>query len=107
MSSHRMKSQNYKMQTFSFLVIARNSHEGTANVRNSVTRKWTRLTVPTLKRTGHVICDGCTESGQLQRTIRTKAEGKTAFKDLRKRKWGDALPPAEFYQSLLDEPIPA
>eukprot|EP01134_Creolimax_fragrantissima_P005844 CFRG5844T1 len=103
MRSSKMNSNNFKLQTFNFLIVARKSHEGTSTVRKSVTRYWTRLTAPTMKRTGHVICDGCTSDATLKRTIRSRSQGTQGFKDTRKRKWGDLLPPLDFYD-IADTP---
>jgi len=44
-----------------------------------------------LKRSGHVIMDACTPSGQLQRTIISKSDGRLLYKEARKTSWGDGF----------------
>ncbi|KAJ7597360.1 mitochondrial small ribosomal subunit Rsm22-domain-containing protein [Mycena floridula] len=53
---------------------------------------WPRLVFPPLKRSGHVILDGCTNEGKLMRMTVPKSQGKQPFYDARKASWGDIFP---------------
>lgn len=70
---------------------------------------WPRLVFPPLKRSGHIILDGCTaegerlchiisnahielDSGQIMRMTIPKSQGKQPFYDARKSEWGDLFP---------------
>lgn len=85
---------------------------------------WPRLVFPPLKRSGHIILDGCTQegmtfersvklplseydmdfSGRIMRMTIPKSQGKQPFYDARKSSWGDLFPhepknpPQECYQ---------
>ncbi|KAH9897940.1 mitochondrial small ribosomal subunit Rsm22-domain-containing protein [Cubamyces lactineus] len=53
---------------------------------------WPRLVFPPLKRSGHIILDGCTAEGQIMRMTIPKSQGKQPFYDARKSEWGDLFP---------------
>ncbi|KAI0652334.1 mitochondrial small ribosomal subunit Rsm22-domain-containing protein [Trametes meyenii] len=53
---------------------------------------WPRLVFPPLKRSGHIILDGCTAQGQIMRMTIPKSQGKQPFYDARKSDWGDIFP---------------
>ncbi|KAI0778648.1 mitochondrial small ribosomal subunit Rsm22-domain-containing protein [Trametes elegans] len=53
---------------------------------------WPRLVFPPLKRSGHIILDGCTAEGQIMRMTIPKSQGKQPFYDARKSDWGDIFP---------------
>ncbi|EIW64053.1 mitochondrial 37S ribosomal protein RSM22 [Trametes versicolor FP-101664 SS1] len=53
---------------------------------------WPRLVFPPLKRSGHIIIDGCTAEGQIMRMTIPKSQGKQPFYDARKSEWGDLFP---------------
>ncbi|KAF8640974.1 hypothetical protein AX17_000620 [Amanita inopinata Kibby_2008] len=53
---------------------------------------WPRLVFPPLKRSGHVILDGCTAEGKIMRMIIPRSQGKQPFYDARKSNWGDIFP---------------
>lgn len=53
---------------------------------------WPRLVFPPLKRSGHIILDGCTAEGKIMRMIIPKSQGKQPFYDARKSSWGDIFP---------------
>ncbi|KAH9943984.1 mitochondrial small ribosomal subunit Rsm22-domain-containing protein [Epithele typhae] len=53
---------------------------------------WPRLVFPPLKRSGHIIIDGCTVEGQIMRMTIPKSQGKQPFYDARKSSWGDIFP---------------
>ncbi|KAI0639869.1 mitochondrial small ribosomal subunit Rsm22-domain-containing protein [Trametes polyzona] len=53
---------------------------------------WPRLVFPPLKRSGHIILDGCTAEGQIMRMTIPKSQGKQPFYDARKSEWGDIFP---------------
>ena len=75
---------------------------------------WPRLVFPPLKRSGHIILDGCTEDGmtfqcltnsllteyanylpgKIMRMTIPKSQGKQPFYDARKSSWGDLFPHA-------------
>jgi ribosomal protein RSM22 (predicted rRNA methylase) len=48
-----------------------------------------RLILPPLKRKGHIVLDLCTPSGTFERWLVTRRNGKQAYRDARKAKWGD------------------
>jgi ribosomal protein RSM22 (predicted rRNA methylase) len=69
---------------------------------------WSRLIFPPLKRSGHVILDGCTAggtkwqyiylhtvhalTGKIMRMIIPRSQGKQPYYDARKSVWGDIFP---------------
>ncbi|KAJ7508658.1 Rsm22-domain-containing protein [Mycena galericulata] len=55
---------------------------------------WPRLIFPPLKKSGHVILDGCTPDGKIMRMTVPKSQGKQPFYDARKSGWGDIFPHA-------------
>ncbi|KAJ6520269.1 Rsm22-domain-containing protein [Mycena sanguinolenta] len=55
---------------------------------------WPRLVFPPLKRSGHIILDGCTPEGKIMRMTVPKSQGKQPFYDARKSSWGDIFPHA-------------
>ncbi|KAJ7687437.1 mitochondrial small ribosomal subunit Rsm22-domain-containing protein [Mycena rosella] len=55
---------------------------------------WPRLIFPPLKKSGHVILDGCTPEGKIMRMTIPRSQGKQPFYDARKSDWGDIFPHA-------------
>ncbi|KAG6813991.1 hypothetical protein H0H92_004484 [Tricholoma furcatifolium] len=55
---------------------------------------WPRLVFPPLKKSGHIILDGCTAEGKIMRLTIPKSQGKQPFYDARKSSWGDSFPHA-------------
>ncbi|KAF9970544.1 37S ribosomal protein S22 [Actinomortierella ambigua] len=53
---------------------------------------WARLVVPPLKKDRHVVMDYCAKSGQLERMVIPKSQGKVIYRDARKAMWGDLFP---------------
>ncbi|KAJ7922850.1 mitochondrial small ribosomal subunit Rsm22-domain-containing protein [Mycena leptocephala] len=53
---------------------------------------WPRLIFPPLKKSGHIILDGCTPEGKIMRMTVPKSQGKQPFYDARKSGWGDIFP---------------
>ncbi|KZT72933.1 Rsm22-domain-containing protein [Daedalea quercina L-15889] len=53
---------------------------------------WPRLVFPPLKKSGHIILDGCTAEGKIMRMTIPKSQGKQPFYDARKSSWGDIFP---------------
>ncbi|TFY68588.1 hypothetical protein EVJ58_g906 [Rhodofomes roseus] len=53
---------------------------------------WPRLVFSPLKKSGHVILDGCTAEGKIMRMTIPKSQGKQPFYDARKSNWGDLFP---------------
>lgn len=53
---------------------------------------WPRLIQPPLKKNGHVVMDICSTSGEIQRMVIPKSQGKVAYRDARKAMWGDLFP---------------
>ncbi|CAO3685991.1 unnamed protein product [Umbelopsis ramanniana] len=53
---------------------------------------WPRLVTPPLKKNKHVVMDVCTSSGEIQRMIIPKSQGKIPYRDARKSTWGDLFP---------------
>jgi len=54
--------------------------------------QWPRLVFPPLKKSGHIILDGCTAEGKIMRMTIPKSQGKQPFYDARKSNWGDIFP---------------
>lgn len=77
---------NEEFSSYSYVVIKRGSRPA------STANEWPRLVVPPLKRGGHVILDGCTPSGNIERWTVAKSHGKQKYYDARKSKWGDSFP---------------
>lgn len=55
---------------------------------------WPRLLAPPMKRSGHIVMDACSVSGEVERFIIPKSQGRQAYHDARKAHWGDAFPHA-------------
>ncbi|KAJ7109767.1 mitochondrial small ribosomal subunit Rsm22-domain-containing protein [Mycena epipterygia] len=55
---------------------------------------WPRLVFPPLKKSGHIILDGCTPEGKIMRMTVPRSQGKQPFYDARKSGWGDIFPHA-------------
>ncbi|KAJ7103114.1 mitochondrial small ribosomal subunit Rsm22-domain-containing protein [Mycena belliarum] len=53
---------------------------------------WPRLIFPPLKKSGHIILDGCTPEGKIMRMTIPRSQGKQPFYDARKSSWGDIFP---------------
>lgn len=53
---------------------------------------WPRLVFPPLKRSGHIILDGCTSEGKVMRMTIPRSQGKQPYYDARKSGWGDIFP---------------
>lgn len=53
---------------------------------------WPRLVAPPMKRSGHVVMDVCSPSGQLERRRYPKSGGKQTYYDARRTAWGDIFP---------------
>ncbi|KAJ7665334.1 Rsm22-domain-containing protein [Mycena polygramma] len=53
---------------------------------------WPRLVFPPLKKSGHIILDGCTPEAKIMRMTVPKSQGKQPFYDARKSSWGDIFP---------------
>ena len=53
---------------------------------------WPRIVTPPLKKNKHVVMDVCTSSGEIQRMIIPKSQGKIPYRDARKSTWGDLFP---------------
>ena len=90
---------NHEDIKYSFVILRRGKRPDTSlsqtisesEIRNEAF-SWSRINAPPLKRTGHVILDTCSESGQLERVTVSKSMGNVAFKSARKSKWGDLWP---------------
>lgn len=53
---------------------------------------WPRLVAAPMKRSGHVVMDMCSPSGQLERRRYSKAAGRQVYYDARRAAWGDLVP---------------
>ncbi|GAB5586034.1 37S ribosomal protein S22 [Umbelopsis nana] len=53
---------------------------------------WPRIITPPLKKNKHVVMDVCAPSGEIQRMIIPKSQGKIPYRDARKSAWGDLFP---------------
>lgn len=45
-----------------------------------------------MKKSGHIIIDGCTHEGSIMRMIYPRSQGKQIYYDARKSTWGDVFP---------------
>ncbi|KAI0756542.1 mitochondrial small ribosomal subunit Rsm22-domain-containing protein [Daedaleopsis nitida] len=72
-------------------VVALTPAETAATLRQEA-YSWPRLVFPPLKRSGHMILDGCTAEGQIMRLTIPRSQGKQPFYDARKSSWGDIFP---------------
>ncbi|KAJ3571566.1 hypothetical protein NP233_g3678 [Leucocoprinus birnbaumii] len=54
--------------------------------------QWPRLVFPPLKKSGHIIIDGCTAEAKIMRMTIPKSQGKQPYYDARKSTWGDIFP---------------
>ncbi|GAA6005050.1 hypothetical protein JCM10207_008492 [Rhodosporidiobolus poonsookiae] len=66
--------------------------EGPIDVAEELARP--RIIAPPMKRSGHIIFDVCSPSGDIERHTIPKSQGKQAYYDARKAAWGDAFPHA-------------
>ncbi|GAA6046363.1 hypothetical protein JCM3770_004883 [Rhodotorula araucariae] len=55
---------------------------------------WPRLIAAPKKRTGHIIMEVCTATGEIERHTIPKSQGRQAYYDARKAAWGDTFPHA-------------
>ncbi|CAB5374075.1 unnamed protein product [Rhizophagus irregularis] len=53
---------------------------------------WSRLVMPPMKRSAHVVLDYCSKTGYIERGIIPKSQGKVPYRDARKSIWGDLFP---------------
>ncbi|BGP15039.1 37S ribosomal protein S22 [Rhodosporidiobolus nylandii] len=53
-----------------------------------------RIVAPPMKRSGHVILEVCSPTGDIERHTIPKSQGRQAYYDARKAAWGDAFPHA-------------
>jgi len=90
-------TKGFEDQKFSYLVIRRGERPGLfmdAEERASLlieeqSFSWPRLIRRPLKRGGHIINDICDVDGTFKRIIVPKSQGKEAYTEARKAKWGD------------------
>lgn len=76
----------HKMQ-FSYVIFKKGSRN------DDKTINWPRLVRPTQVRTRHTRCKVCTNRGQLEEIVFTKAKHSTyTYRCARKSDWGDRLP---------------
>ncbi|KAI0081133.1 Rsm22-domain-containing protein [Panus rudis PR-1116 ss-1] len=68
------------------------SAEDVSSILRAEAYNWPRLVFPPLKRSGHIILDGCTQEGKIMRMTIPKSQGKQPFYDARKSSWGDIFP---------------
>ncbi|GAA5962510.1 hypothetical protein JCM3765_003711 [Sporobolomyces pararoseus] len=60
----------------------------------TTTMEWPRMIAPPLKRSGHVILEVCSASGEIERHTIPKSQGRQEYYDARKSAWGDLFPHA-------------
>ncbi|MBA4118252.1 MAG: methyltransferase type 11 [Candidatus Puniceispirillum sp.] len=76
-------SQSYELEKYSYLIVMREALDA---------QKDARLVRAPLKRSGHVVCDVCTNAGTLARWTYTKKD-KEAYHAARKKEWGETITP--------------
>ncbi|KAG0169562.1 37S ribosomal protein S22 [Apophysomyces sp. BC1034] len=94
--SFLMKTKHSKLNLedskYSYVVLRRGRRpEETDSIQNQA-YSWPRLVSPPLKNKGHVVMDVCAQSGEIQRMIIPKSQGKIPYRDARKVMWGDLFP---------------
>ncbi|OLY82671.1 Rsm22-cox11 tandem protein 1, mitochondrial [Smittium mucronatum] len=67
------------------------SDEGLSN-NTTESYSWPRVLLPAMKRSGHVVVDVCSESGETERKVYTKSMSNQSYRDARKVQWGDLFP---------------
>jgi ribosomal protein RSM22 (predicted rRNA methylase) len=94
--SFLMKTKHSKFNTedskYSYVVIRRGPRPPLGTSLESQAYHWPRLIQPPLKKSGHVVMDVCSTSGEIQRMVTPKSQGKIAYRDARKAMWGDLFP---------------
>ncbi|KAJ3015958.1 Methyltransferase-like protein 17, mitochondrial [Thoreauomyces humboldtii] len=92
-------AKNHQDIKFSYVVLRRgpaplpSPEEASAASLISQAHTWPRLIAPPMKRDKHVVMDYCGPSGNLERTIISKAKsGKAQYSEARKSAWGDLWP---------------
>ncbi|XP_006454221.1 hypothetical protein AGABI2DRAFT_182202 [Agaricus bisporus var. bisporus H97] len=90
-NSHSGEAENTTLTTQSLPEAGNNAEDVDEAIRLEA-YQWPRLVFPPLKRSGHIILDGCTAEGKIMRMTIPKSQGKQAFYDARKSSWGDIFP---------------
>lgn len=93
-------SVNFDTEKFSYLVVMKqplapnklpNYIGDKYDEDDPLWKKWSRMVREPLKKSGHVILDACTPTGQLQRAIIARSHGRVVYKEARKTSWGDGF----------------
>ncbi|CAK9802665.1 Methyltransferase-like protein 17, mitochondrial [Anthophora plagiata] len=92
------ENSSYKYERYSYVVLKKGD-------RPEDDVKWPRIVRPVLKRSKHVICRMCTNSGTLEEQIFTMwKNGKNTYRCVRKSEWGDRLPFEYCETTEIEEP---
>lgn len=95
--SFLMKTKHSKFNTedskYSYVVLRKGSRPSSQeSTMEAQAYHWPRLIQPPLKKNGHVVLDTCSTSGEIQRMVIPKSQGKIPYRDARKSMWGDIFP---------------
>ncbi|CAK9798147.1 Methyltransferase-like protein 17, mitochondrial [Anthophora quadrimaculata] len=92
------EASSYKCERYSYVVLKKGDRP-----ENDV--KWPRIVRPVLRRSKHVICRMCTNSGNLEEQIFTTwKNGKNTYRCARESEWGDRLPFEYCETTEIEEP---
>ncbi|KAI8095817.1 mitochondrial small ribosomal subunit Rsm22-domain-containing protein [Thamnidium elegans] len=94
--SFLMKTKHSKFNTedskYSYVVLRRGERPTKSTSIESQAYHWPRLVQPPLKKNGHIVMDTCSTTGEIQRMVIPKSQGKIPYRDARKAMWGDLFP---------------
>ncbi|BGO90730.1 hypothetical protein NBRC10512_000670 [Rhodotorula toruloides] len=90
------------------------SSANAAAVDPAVELTFPRIIAPPMKGSGHVTLDVCSPSGELERHVVSKRQGRQIYYDARKSSWGDAFPhtgsqgaePSPYAREVPEENLP-
>ncbi|KAL1918816.1 uncharacterized protein VTP21DRAFT_2838 [Calcarisporiella thermophila] len=85
---------NFEDAKYSYVILRRGTRPQPNALSDMQTSSysWPRLVFPPLKRNKHVVMDTCSQSGNIERMVIPKSQGKTQYRDARKSHWGDLFP---------------
>ena len=100
-------SNNHEDSRYSYIVFRKGERkqEPKDNLHSDI-YNWPRIIGAPMKRNKHVILDLCHKSGDLQRIVVSKSEGKLIYKDARKSHWGDLWPHKPKGKAVIKGGIP-
>ncbi|CAG8520450.1 9068_t:CDS:10 [Funneliformis mosseae] len=95
MKTKNVKKDNFEDSKYSYVILRKGKRPTQITVdvdeKRDLTAEayyWSRLIMPPMKRSEHVVMDYC----YIERGIIPKSQGKTPYRDARKSMWGDLFP---------------